>query len=209
MISHEYECIFVHIPKCGGTSIEDVIWPMPRSESNLWEGLINDYENKYQTGGLQHLKGYQILQEVGKDVYKKYYKLSFIRNPWDKAVSQYAYMQKRKDLMDFIGMKDGASFKKYLELIQKKKHVQWEEQYKFILDDNGELMVDFLGRFERFKEDVLKVLEKLSIDVDNIPHRMKSKRKSYDSYYDSESMEMLQSIYQVDIEAFGYTFSKC
>ncbi len=208
MISHQHECIFVHIPKCGGTSIEDIIWPMPRNESDLWKGLINEYENKYQTGGLQHLKGCQILQEVGKNVYEKYYKFSFIRNPWDKAVSQYAYMQNRKDLMDFIGMKNGASFKKYLELIQKKKHVQWEEQYKFILDDNGELMVDFLGRFERFNEDVLKVLKKFGIDVNEIPHSMKSKRKSYDSYYDSESMEMLQSIYKVDIGTFGYTFSK-
>jgi len=206
MISHELKCIFVHIPKCGGTSIEDIIWPMPRKVSDLWMGFINEYENKYQTGGLQHLKGSQICQEVGQEVYNSYYKFSFVRNPWDKAVSQYMYIKERKDLLEFIGMTSKDPFIKYLNLIQKIKHVQWEEQFKFVLDDNGELIVDYLGKLENFQEDVLVVLDKLKLDVDNIPHSKKTKRKSYDEYYDDESKELIRNMYKIDIETFGYTF---
>ena len=60
MISDALRCIFVHIPKTGGSSIEDVLWPEERSPEDLWMGFVDDYHNKYQTGGLQHLLARQI-----------------------------------------------------------------------------------------------------------------------------------------------------
>ena len=83
VISHDKKCIFIHIPKCGGTSVEDVIWPKGkgRTEEDLWMGFVNRFENKYQTGGLQHLLAWQVREEVGSDVFSDYYKFSFVRNP--------------------------------------------------------------------------------------------------------------------------------
>ena len=131
MISHRHKCIFVHIPKCGGTSLENVIWPEPRSPSDLWMGFISKFHNKYQTGGLQHLLAIQIREEVGSDIFNQYFKFTIVRNPWDKAVSQFFYMRQRPDLREYLEMKENDPFKTYLQLTGKKLHVQWEKQYKF------------------------------------------------------------------------------
>jgi hypothetical protein len=125
MISHKHHCIFVHIPKTGGSSIEDVIWPGERTEADLWMGFISRYSNKYQTGGLQHLLARQIREEVGAEVFDSYFKFTFVRNPWDKAVSQFASMRDRADLRELIGMASDASLSEYLQLTERHGHVQW------------------------------------------------------------------------------------
>lgn len=208
MVSHKYKCIFVHIPKAGGTSIEQLIWPSlnDRSEATLWMGFIDKYNNKYQTGGLQHLFATQIRQELGEVVFSKYFKFTMVRNPWDKIVSQYVFMKKRKDLREFIGMETDDGFKTYLALIQKHTHVQWDSQYKFILDTNGEQLVDFIGRFENFNDEVYKVLDSINIKTKKIPHIKKSTRSNYRDYYDEESKEIVSHIYKKDIELLDYSF---
>ena len=170
-------------------------------------GFVDRFHNKYQTGGLQHLLASQIRTEVGGETFAEYYKFSIVRNPWDKAVSQFSSMNTREDLRNFIGMERGASFKKYIELIAGKRHVQWEPQVNFLRDGNGDLLVDYVGRFESFTDSVFHILNAIGIGAKSIPHENASRRGPYQQYYDSESIEMIARLYAADIEAFGYEFT--
>lgn len=209
MISRIHRCIFVHIPKTGGTSIESIIWPdrEKRTTADLYMGLVDRFSNKYQTGGLQHLLARQIRQEVGDAVFNEYFKFAIVRNPWDRAVSQYVYMSKRADLRRYIGMRQGATFKEYLGLIRQKMHVQWEPQINFLRDTDGTNLVDYVGRFETFNDSVNEILSKIGITSAEIPHEKKGSRGSYHDYYDDESIETVAKFYADDISEFGYNFS--
>lgn len=207
MISHTHRCIFIHIPKCGGTSIENVIWPEPRSEADLWMGFVSKYHNKYQTGGLQHLLATQILDEVGEEIFNKYFKFTFVRNPWAKAVSQFFYMKQRPDLREYIGMKENDPFKKYLVLTSKKLHVQWEKQFRFFMDDNGKQLADFVGRLETMEQDAAYIFNRLSIQAE-IPHVNATRHKHYAEYYDDESKEMVFDQFKEDILLLEYKFEE-
>jgi len=206
MISHQHRCIFIHIPKTGGSSIEDVIWPGDRTEADLWMGFVSPYRNKYQTGGLQHLLARQIRQEVGPETFDAYFKFAFVRNPWDKAVSQFSYMAHRTDLRELIGMTPETTFDDYLQLIERNPHVQWERQVEFVQDETGRSLIDFIGRFENIQQDAEAVFERIGLRGAVLPHRNASSRRHYSEYFDVPTRDTLARIYAPDIEAFGYRF---
>jgi len=212
MISHRHKCIFVHITKAGGTSIEKLLWRRyEKKEANLWMGFVDEYSNKYQTGGLQHLRATQIQQEVEKEHFQTYFKFTIVRNPYTRAASQYKYMQVRPDLMKFIGMKPDCSFTDYLELTQNKEHVQWMPQYKFVCDDNEAVLVDYVGKLEEFDESLMHILKSIKYRTHlfgfktvKSPHKNKSAGKSDKSQFTEDSFQLIREIYAKDFTLFGY-----
>jgi len=104
MISYKHKCIFVHIPKSGGSSINHQFLPIKVERKHL----IGNYKSRFQPieWGLQHLRASYILGEVGYDIFSKFFKFSFVRNPWDKLVSQYIYTKslQRHALREWIGI---------------------------------------------------------------------------------------------------------
>lgn len=173
-------------------------------------GFVDDHHNKYQTDGLQHLFATHIRTEVGADIFARYFKFTFVRNPWDKAVSQFMFMSKikREKLRNFAGMRQGDDFKRYLELIARTTHVHWEPQIKFLRDSNGDWLVDYIGRYENFSGSAAHVLRSVGLVATAIPHENRSNRGPYQEYYDDESREMVAQLYADDIEAFGYHYDR-
>lgn len=212
MISFDKQCIFVHIPKTGGTSIENAIWGSDwskRTTDQLWMGNVRPGFNKYQSGGLQHLLATQIRQEVGQEKFDRYFKFSFVRNPWDKLVSQFLYLKTQPMLRDYMGVGRWTSFKKYVRILldNHEMHVQSYEQWRFIYDDKGKSLVDFLGRFESLDDDFTRLTEKLGLKGLRLPHDMKSKqRKPYQMYYDGKTADLVSNLYARDVELFNYQF---
>lgn len=209
MFFRQHNAIFVHIPKTGGTSIEDMLWPnvSSRTEKDLWQGFTTPMHNKYQTGGLQHLCAHQIRKELGEETFRAAYKFTVVRNPWDKAVSQFVFMRKRPDLMDFIGMQPTDDFKTYLEITQRKSHVQWMPQYMFILDQDGTTLVDHILRFETFESDVKQTLAAIGAERTELLHQKKGDRTHYTDYYDEDTKTMVAEAYSTDIRMFGYRYN--
>ena len=115
-------------------------------------------------------------------------------------------MGERKDLRDFIGMKEGDTFARYLALIQDRQHVQWMPQTEFIFGVKGELLVDYIGRFERLTADAQEVFARLGVRCESLPHRRRSQRAPYPEYYDQHTKQVISRLYAPDIEIFKYTF---
>ncbi|MBR0552113.1 sulfotransferase family 2 domain-containing protein [Stakelama marina] len=176
MICRKRKIIFVHIPKCGGTSVEDCIWTgdkSKRTEQDLWMGVKYPFwkptRNKYQTGGLQHLTAQQIRQEIGHDLFCGCFRFAVVREPLARIVSQYKYMKRRHDLRKLIKMNENDSFSHYLDLISKKSHVQWKPQADFILDRDGSMLVDRVYRLEDISTDMSDLSRNVGLDFERLP----------------------------------------
>jgi len=185
MISDKYKCIFVHIIRSGGRSIS--------------RALPADVRKRYGLG--PHARSSMFVARLGSRVWKSYFTFSFVRNPWDKMVSQYAYNHDR-----FVPY--GTTFKDYLRMFEAGEKISSLNpvQSPWICNRRGKLLVDFVGRFESIRSDYRKVCLKIGFRPKNLRHVGKSKHRHYTEYYDDETISIIEKCFERDIKMFGYSY---
>ena len=206
MVSRKHNFIFIHIPKTGGSSIHSMFnysVPKPYVDSSGRERdhfTALDYKHRIPD-------------------YHNYFKFTFVRNPWDKLVSEYLFFKLGTELWKpphrIIDLKK-LSFKEFIASVQNinfdiqthysKSH--YIPQSDYILDENLDICVDFIGRFESFSRDLQTVYNRINIPLPDIPHVNKTKHGHYTEYYDEETKQIVAEIYAKDIEYFNYKFGE-
>lgn len=81
----------------------------------------------------------------------------------------------------------------------------WKCQTDWLVDNNGKLCMDFIGRYENLKGD-FEILCELLGPKYVLPHLNETKHVDYQSYYDSETRDIVANWHRRDIELFGYKF---
>ncbi|MGM5470796.1 sulfotransferase family 2 domain-containing protein [Flavobacteriaceae bacterium LMO-SS05] len=212
MISHKHKCIFIHIPKTAGMSISCFFHPNIK-----FHYAKPDYERLFgwcpkRKLHMQHATTKQLLETelITETQWKTYYKFTFVRNPWDRAYSDYMWVQ------DFAKVK--GSFKDYINCNNAFEGIFNDNSNNKYLGDhllpqsdffdlNGKFALDFVGRFENFNFDIQIVLKNLSVNRKFDANHNKSNRKSdYSLFYSNSNMKIIEERYKVDIDNFGYQF---
>lgn len=199
MISHELRCILVHVQKTGGSSIRAAL-QMQQFDSH------------------KHRFAVELRAIYGPEVWQRYFKLAFVRNPWDRLVSWWEMI--RRNASEGRPMN---GFQKYVasrartfdEFI---RHCDadcrdpdgskciYRNQLDYLTDADGQIIVDFIGRFERLDTDFGMVAQRLGLSAVSIPHLNRSAHPSYARYYSAETRHMVAEHYRRDIDFFGYSF---
>jgi hypothetical protein len=185
------ESIFIHVPKCAGTSISNALYPGTTigHRPAIW------FQTRFP------------------EEYNNYFTYSFTRNPWDRLVSAYTYLRSQENTRQ-----DGEwakmlnrydSFEKFVldwvcaENISKKIH--FCSQHLYICDNFGSVSLDYVGKLESLNDDFAHVAEQLGVkgELKNIN---RSRSDDYRSYYNDKTIGHVASVYQRDIQLFGYSF---
>ena len=175
-ISHQHKFIFIHIPKCAGTSIEKHLRKFTRLKL-MDPKILNNQEviekNLTRTGSIhaleRHLSALEIRNLVGSKRFKEYFKFSFVRNPFSRLVSFYNFVLrlKRPDtskLQVRLAL-ESTSFKDFIyHSLQEEKMELFFNQHMYIYDDNLKNFMDFTGKVENIQDDFSYVVEKLSLN---------------------------------------------
>ena len=196
MISDKHRCIFIHVPKTAGESIETALMGRPN-----WEKDDPNYSslNLPEDSKIGEDKHYTIAQWKDHMCFDGYFKFSFVRNPWDSAYSFYQYRKKRDQF--------NHSFTDWVKLINPRFWKDFLSPLKYILLD-GKEGVDFIGRFEDIEADWDYVCYRLNIDLE-LPHVNKSVNKlDYLNHYDDASRDIVYKHLKEDIEYFNYSFGE-
>jgi len=228
--------LFVHIPKAAGQSIESIFVERMGLTWQERDALLLKSNADASLGPprLAHLMASEYIRcgHISASQYQQYFKFSFVRNPWARIVSEYNYRRLHGD-KGYQGDFKTFIFKHFptesLDNYQKAKDYYRHiiPQWQFLYDENGNQLVDFIGKFENLQADFNKVFQQLNIAEIALPHKNKTlavglkqrflqktkrllpkldNKKHYSSYYDDESQQFIANYYRKDIELFDYQF---
>ena len=189
--------IFIHVPKCAGRSIANALY------------------------GIKGGGHYPVIWYQGRfpEEYEQYFTYTIVRNPWDRLVSAWLSVRQAD-----ISPKTDARYRSLKVSID---HFGGFEEFvmnwvsaenvarlplfapacSYILDINGFLTLDYVGRFEDIRGCYEEISKRIGKDA-KLEHkqRYRTEREHYRSYYSDRMIERVADVYRQDVDLLGYNF---
>lgn len=223
-ISHTKKFIFLSKPKCASESV--------RKTLDKYTDIFSEDTPPYH----HHTPALELkihFDKMGWD-WNSYFKFITIRNPWDLIVSFYHYArpdingiyfweksrkEKKRDNNNRISFEEwvlSSEIKKSWHRLYSKDGKYHEKLWtndfsfltlnNFILDENGNSLVDFIVKMEDIENGLKIAFDKIGIPFEEIGTYNKSEHKHYRSYYTEETKKVIEKEFQYDIKIGEYEF---
>jgi hypothetical protein len=214
MISIKNNFLFIHIPKTGGNSIQQILMDYSEdfvvSRTTGQDGLdrFNVINEKYHTKKHSPLWFYKLM--LPRKLFADLFKFAIIRNPWDRAISYYFSPHrgvKEWNRTQFITTLDeirpATSYLCSTHPIINTVNNWLSGSFKPIDSE-----VNFLLRFENLEKDFKDLCDKINIPFHSLDHRNKSAHDHYSKYYDADLVTLVEKRYHEEIDWAGYQFER-
>jgi hypothetical protein len=216
LLSYRYNFLFVHIAKTGGTSVRSALAPLRWRDPMYWL-MFPCHRLSHLTGhrlGLKfprHAKVIAAQEMLPHEVFAKLFKFAFVRNPWDLQVSSWHHIRRERPHL-IAGHDDFAGFLRWK--LDPERPYQFhldtsiERQTDYLVDLHGNVIVDFIGRYENLVNDFATACQRIGIDPPALPHRRQAtdRQRDYRSYYDTNTAELVAKHFAQDVKLLGYDF---
>jgi len=223
MISKEHRCIYIHIPKTAGTSIEKKLGHFETLKQNIQDHRTVA-EIELLTDRKQHLKNSLYSLKLGKwnraplharnaltpqlteKEFQEYYKFSFVRNSWSRMYSWYRNVLKD----DFHRRKYNIVDPNYSfeEFIKTKVDPNRFSQLYYLTNKKGNVNMDFIGRFENLNADFKKVAGKLDLEDSHLPKLLMWQYNHYTEFYNATTKDLVYKLFKDEIDYFNFEYGE-
>lgn len=170
--------IFIHIPKTGGRYLRKIIGDCNVNVSYIGHRTAAD-SAKYI-----------------KDEFNERFTFACIRNPYERFLSACVFnkLQDFEDVSIRLLNKDSK---------HSKYQTHFSTQKSYVTDNSGKIIVDYIGRFEKFNE-FIDGLKERGVDVTSKHEYKECKSSDWETRLTEKTKENIRKVYKEDFELFEY-----
>lgn len=227
MISDKHKFIFIHPPKCGGTYITNHLLPFSedyarpddakhgKTADSIRVRRPDDAMHNHFGMTYMHAGAHELCNYLGKKKFKEYYSFACVRNPFERLISVYFWgtggrFDKKVFFNDVSPPYDPANTSvwwRYNKRTDRHYPSSTVPLDYFLLDLDGEMLVDYVFDISNMKEGLEHVSKKIGIkpSFEERKHNTSS-HTHYSHYYDQEMIDYISETYKWEIDTFNYTF---
>jgi hypothetical protein len=169
IINNTFGFIFVHIPKCGGTSVSMALSDLSQFNdielggTAYGQAINRAYHTRFGIG--KHSTANEIRSVIGHSLWARYYSFALVRNPYQRAISSYCFFKDREQ--DYQIM---TTFRNFNEYVQSE---EWKgggpdglnlTQRRWLTDASRAQLVNEIFRLEDIIADSEPLLRRLGLN---------------------------------------------
>lgn len=190
--------LFIHVPKCAGTSISEAIY------GRFTNHVRAEDVDRWGEAGVKALPSFAVT-----------------RNPWDRLVSAYRFaVRGHGEGGDFVvetwrpEQYRKAAFLTFERFVEEWLAVQqlakldpiFQPQKQFVCNRVGDILVNHTGKIENLCATATWIEETTGVEPSFPHHNRSGAPVKYRDFYSGRLMNMVGEIYRDDVEAFNYDF---
>jgi Sulfotransferase family len=143
--------------------------------------------------------------KISPQVFDNYCAFTVVRNPFDRAVSNYHFLLQRPEHHSHRHVRY-MTFDAYLRFLKSRRWLRDPTQRFRVADTQGRLLCAPILRFESLEADFANLCGRLGLaGCESLGHRNASLHRPYHAYYqDRATRDMLVDLFAPDFETFGY-----
>jgi hypothetical protein len=206
IISHKHRYIFFATPKTATHAIREALHH--HSAADDWEQQALFGRQAIPIPKIAeikhgHISVQQLRPALDQGQWNDYFRFSFVRNPFDRFVSTCAFLNRGNPSFEGNSI---SWMKLALERPAFRARILVMPQSNLLTDVNGDLGVNFLGRYEALQESLDTIFDQLGLPTVQLKLRNRSEHAHYREYYDDHLRSLVEELYQTDLQNFNYTF---
>ncbi|MCP4389723.1 MAG: sulfotransferase domain-containing protein [Gammaproteobacteria bacterium] len=153
----------------------------------------------------RHAGAAEIRARLDPDCWKSYLKCAFIRNPWEMRVAEFLSTRGKPPASMTPRAAQGetqSAFEDFM-LSPERSRLGYSD---YLCDSSGELLLDFVGRYESLERDMAVLFERLGLNADYRDRPAFEPVADYASYFNFLTRDLVASEFQADLEPYAYRF---
>ena len=199
LVSDTHKFVLFHFPKTAGTSMTEVLAPYLTPNIKIPTIKYMGWQPYHHYDLIQHQSIRVCMKRAENEAAVRkiptgYFRASFVRNPYDLVVS--AWWPPTISFEQFV-IKEIATRKNVVTRVG--------PQLDFLSDDRGNILVDFIGRYEHLEKEWEKFCYLTRLPKLKLPNLNTSDKGDYRQYYNEQTYRIVNKIFKNDFNFFKYS----